>query len=152
MKIRNAIYKNAEKTLIDVEIEHPTFGWIPYTFDQFGTDGISVTVKDFLETAKIASYEEPTLTREEQAILLKESIAQALQSLTVTTNLGHIFDAYAQARQDMADAILASATLNITETVWRLADNSEVTISLEELKEAHALAIQAYAKIKGIGA
>lgn len=94
----------------------------------------------------------PPKTEEQLALENKQATAALLETLTVTTNEEHTFDAYAQARQDMSDAILASATLNITETVWRLADNSEVTISLEELKEAHALAIQAYAKIKGIGA
>lgn len=94
----------------------------------------------------------PPKTQEQLAIENKQATAALLETLTVTTNEEHTFDAYAQARQDMSDAILASATLNITETVWRLADNSEVTISLEELKEAHALAIQAYVKIKGIGA
>lgn len=94
----------------------------------------------------------PPKTAEEIAAAEKQAITEQLASLTVTTNAGHAFDAYTQARQDMADAILASATLGITETVWRLADNSEVTVSLDELKEAHALAIQAYAKVKGIGA
>ena len=88
----------------------------------------------------------------ENVLLVKQAIAQQLATLTVTTTQEHVFDAYTQARQDMADAILASVTLGITETVWRLADNSEVTVSLDELKEAHALAIQAYTKIKGIGA
>ena len=31
MLIRNLQYANAEGTLIDIEIEHPTYGWIPFT-------------------------------------------------------------------------------------------------------------------------
>lgn len=31
MEVRNPRYANADKTLIDVEILHPVFGWIPFT-------------------------------------------------------------------------------------------------------------------------
>jgi len=31
MLIRNLQYANQEGTLIDIEIEHPTYGWIPFT-------------------------------------------------------------------------------------------------------------------------
>jgi hypothetical protein len=47
----------------------------------------------------------------------------------------------------MVSAILSSSVLNITETEWKLADNSRVTISIDELKEALALSIQAIGKI-----
>jgi len=36
--IRNAISLNIENTRLDVEIEHPQFGWIPYTLDPADTD------------------------------------------------------------------------------------------------------------------
>lgn len=91
---------------------------------------------------------DPEFTQEELNEINK---AELLAKLKVTTSKGNTFDAYPQARQDMADAILASSTLGVTETVWRMADNSEVLITLDELKEAHALAIQEYARIKGIG-
>lgn len=94
----------------------------------------------------------PPKTQEQLEEEKKQAIALQVSTLTVTTNLKHVFDANSQARQDMADAILASSTLGITETIWRMADNSEVSITLDELKEAHALAIQEYARIKGIGA
>jgi hypothetical protein len=37
-EIRNAKSLNAENTLYDVEINHPEFGWIPYTLDPNDTD------------------------------------------------------------------------------------------------------------------
>lgn len=86
-----------------------------------------------------------------QAKIASENLSKTLDNLTVTTTSGKVFDAYITARQNMADAILASATLNLTETIWRLADNTEVLVTLDELKEAHALALQAYATTKGIG-
>ena len=86
-----------------------------------------------------------------QLKLSQEAINTSIDSLTVTTTAGNTFDATLTARQNMADGILASETLAMTQTTWRLADNSEVMIDIVELREAHALALQAYAKAKSIG-
>jgi hypothetical protein len=82
----------------------------------------------------------------------KQATEEALKGLTVTTTNGKVFDANLEARQNIADAILASSTLNLTSTTWRLADNSEVVVTLDELKEVQAMAVQAYASTKNIGA
>ena len=37
-EVRNAQSLNAENNLFDVEINHPEFGWIPYTLDPADTD------------------------------------------------------------------------------------------------------------------
>jgi len=37
-EIRNAKSTNAENTIIDVEINHPVHGWIPYTINPDDTD------------------------------------------------------------------------------------------------------------------
>jgi hypothetical protein len=86
-----------------------------------------------------------------QAKIAKETVATAIGSLTVTTAAGNVFDATLEARQNLADAILASSFLGLVKTVWRLADNTELLVTLDELKEAHALALQAYAQAKAIG-
>lgn len=94
------------------------------------------------------------LTEEEQAIadkaLAKQEALKLLETLTVTTTNGNTFDANNQARLDMQNAITASDFLSVTQTTWRMADDSEVLIELSELKEALALAIQEYARVKGI--
>jgi hypothetical protein len=74
-----------------------------------------------------------------------------LGSLTITTSKGNTFDANNQARLDMQNAITASDFVGVTQTVWRMADDSEVLIDLTELKEALVKAIQEYARVKGIG-
>jgi len=73
----------------------------------------------------------------------KQAKLDALAVLTITTSNGNKFDANDVARQDMLSAIDASATLGLTEQAWKMSDNSWVTITLAELKEASALAIQA---------
>jgi len=37
-QVRNAASKNAENTIIDVEINHPQYGWIPYLLTDYDTD------------------------------------------------------------------------------------------------------------------
>ena len=37
-QIRNAVSMNATNTSIDVEINHPEFGWIPYLLTDYDTD------------------------------------------------------------------------------------------------------------------
>jgi hypothetical protein len=75
-----------------------------------------------------------------------------LDTLTITTSYGNIFDANTQARVDLSTAITASDITGQVETIWRLANNNEVLVSVTELKEALVLALQEYAKVKGIGA
>ena len=36
--VRNAVSMNAENTSFNVEIEHPEYGWIPYTLNPYDTD------------------------------------------------------------------------------------------------------------------
>ncbi len=75
--------------------------------------------------------------------LTKTVKMEALENLTVTTSLGNTFDGNETARNNMLSAIQASGFLGATTTTWKLADNSKVVVSLNEVQEALALAIQA---------
>jgi len=98
---------------------------------------------------------EPEFTQAElEAKVQMEAKAERLKKLevlTVTTTNGNTFDANNQARLDMSNGIQVSEILNVTQTVWRMADDTEVLIQIAELKEALALALTEYARIKGIG-
>lgn len=76
----------------------------------------------------------------------KRAKYDAIKSLTVTVD-GMIFDADPAGRQNMADAILASPPTGITSTQWKLADNTIATVTLAQLTQAHALAIQAVGSV-----
>ena len=88
---------------------------------------------------------------DELPVVLKARLEKELAALAVTTSNGNTFDANLESRANMADAILASETLGLTENIWRLTDNTEVLVPIGELREAHALALQAYATAKSIG-
>ena len=61
MRYRNAKY--IDTTRIDCEIEHPEFGWIPYTLDPADTD-MTVNNDELLaamaEAGDVAAYDSPT--------------------------------------------------------------------------------------------
>lgn len=60
MNIRNSTYKNKEHTIVDVEIEHPQYGWIPYTFKSDEIDeSYDAEIRVYLETITINTYIEP---------------------------------------------------------------------------------------------
>lgn len=77
-----------------------------------------------------------------QVVTAKQAKEDALSSITVTTTNGNTFDGDDVARADMLNAIIASDFLGLTEHTWKLSDNSWKEITLDELKEASALAIQ----------
>lgn len=62
MQVRNPIYSNSTNTTIDLEIEHPDYGWIPFTaspedVEQHGRDLYAAAKRgDF---GAIAPYVEP---------------------------------------------------------------------------------------------
>jgi len=75
-----------------------------------------------------------------------ELIARA----TVTTANNNIFNAHLEARINIAAAIQSAEARGILKTIWRMADNSEVEVTIEELKEANYLALVEFARIKQI--
>lgn len=70
----------------------------------------------------------------------------ALNSITVTVN-DKTFDGNETARTNMISAILSADLIGKTEETWKLADNSTASVTLVELRQALALAIQEVGRI-----
>lgn len=82
MNIKNAVSKNENNTLIDVEIEHPMYGWIAYTFKSDEQDeSFDSEIRAWLKTANIEKFIEPIKTEEE---FLAQKIAEAKAYLAST--------------------------------------------------------------------
>jgi len=124
----NKYYENAEGHLFVDPILANHTGLTEITEEQFN---------------KILSDREAAREPERIAEEAAQAKLKLLNELTVTTGNGNTFDADNVARQDMLSAIEASGTLGLTESNWKLADNTWKLIQLDELKEASALAIQA---------
>ena len=60
-QFRNAVSIKADNTRIDVEINHPDYGWIPYTLDMSDTD-MTINNDDLLSLigTNFAAYVAPT--------------------------------------------------------------------------------------------
>lgn len=76
MNYRNAQYIDDTHIKVDCEIEHPEFGWIPYTLDPADTD-MTVDNNDLLaamaSAGDVAAYVPPTQAE------LDEAAAQAVR-------------------------------------------------------------------------
>lgn len=79
---------------------------------------------------------------------------EQLEKITVTTTSGKVFYADPISRTDISDAISLANETSQTSTTWKLAepiDGSKLAIvTLDELKEARALGLQAKASIIGV--
>lgn len=79
---------------------------------------------------------------------VKKHVRQAaVDAITVTTATGKVFDGDETAQGRMARAILTAEIIGQTETTWVLADDTPTPVTLDELKEALALSMQAQAAV-----
>lgn len=81
------------------------------------------------------------------AIEAKKSKTAALNTITVTTSSGKVFDGDDTAINRMTAAILTAEFIGQTSAEWTLADNTKVTVTLDEVREALALSIQRVGEI-----
>ena len=67
-EIRNPAY-NADG-LINLEINHPEYGWIPYTLDMSDKDTTidNVSLKSMVDSMKIAEYVEPDIPPQSEEV------------------------------------------------------------------------------------
>lgn len=97
--------------------------------------------------ANITPYVAPVLTPEELAAIAKQAKDAALNAITVITTSGKVFDGNEASITRMLAAIASSEFLGVTVANWKLADNTMVLVTLNEVKEALALAIQRVGEI-----
>ena len=141
--IRNARFADQESSFVVFEIKHKELGWVPCSLSLKTQEHDELEeIKNVLQTMEIKPFETSALS--------KLQVKNKLEKLCVKISTGKVFDANLEARQNLVDAIIATDFLKINETKWRMFDNSETVVTLDELKEAHALAILEYAKIKSI--
>ena len=89
----------------------------------------------------------PAKTQEQLDAEAKQAKESALNSIKVTTLSGKVFDGRDKDQVRMIAALQASAITGITETPWKLADNTVAMVSLDELKEALAMSIMAVGEV-----
>ncbi|MCS6126693.1 DUF4376 domain-containing protein [Shewanella baltica] len=75
----------------------------------------------------------------------------AVNSIIVEVD-GLVFDGDEQSQRRMLAAIHASEDAGIESTIWRLADNTEAAVTVEQIRQAHSLAIIEQGKLWTKGA
>lgn len=82
----------------------------------------------------------------QDAVSAKKLRDSAVAAIKVTVS-GKVFDGDEVAQGRMARAVSAAESATITTYQWKLADNSVAEVSLDELKQALALAFQAQSEL-----
>lgn len=82
----------------------------------------------------------------QDAVAAKKLRDTAVAAIKVTVN-GKVFDGDEVAQGRIARALAAAESAGITTYQWKLADNSVAEVSLDELKQALALAFQAQSEL-----
>lgn len=77
----------------------------------------------------------------------KASRAAAVAAIDVTVSTGKVFDGDEDSQARMSRAIQIAQITGATSTNWTLADNTVATVTLDELREALALAGQQQAAL-----
>jgi len=103
--------------------------------------------KTELTAEELELHLNPPKTAQQLEAEAKQAKELAIASITVTTTSGKVFDGRDIDQQRMVSAIMSADVVGITETYWKLADNSVAMVTLVELKEALALSIQAIGAI-----
>jgi hypothetical protein len=84
---------------------------------------------------------------EYRTAVAKEAKIKDVAKITVTTTSSKVFDGDEVSQDRMVRAVQIAGITAQTTTNWKMADNSIVEVTLDELKEALALAGQAMSEI-----
>lgn len=121
-------------TALNIEVSNAIW-FEAQRYNKIIVDGDNIT----FEKVDWRTQEEVAAEQEAQNKALK---AEELANIKVTTANGSTFDGNETARNNMVSAITSADVVGTTEAEWKLADNTVKVVTLAELKEALALAIQ----------
>ena len=117
-----------------------------YAYEQDGSQDHLIT-SDMVAMTKVEVevHTNPPDTTEQLYAKDKESKLLAVSQIKVTTALGNVFDGDEVSQNRMSRAVTASNAGDTTQ--WILADNTQATVTHEELKEALLLSGEAMTTI-----
>tara|TARA_R100000773_G_C4221088_1_gene119976 strand:- start:3029 stop:3454 length:426 start_codon:yes stop_codon:yes gene_type:complete len=87
-EVRNAVSLNAENTLFDCEINHPTYGWIPYTLNPDDED--NHVNNDDLRTLIGSDFTEYTAPTQEELDAQASALVRAERDNKLVTEVDPI--------------------------------------------------------------
>lgn len=137
-EIRNARWNDAEHTSFDVDLNHPKFGWIPYSVaDGDNVDTYCYKIWAIKDTLEIQEYVEHVKTLEEikQELLQKISFESdkfennKCDSMYITSSLGFRVNADRRSLQNVENLIRIGQ-----ETIFKDYDNQFRSVTVQDLE------------------
>lgn len=134
--IRNAKSKNETGTIIDVEINHPQYGWIPYTFNTNTVDNsYDDEIREYLETNTSQPFTQIEYVLDELKVQ-KINEAKSLREQTIIAPLNNVDVDSLEDRENIQGSIdyfdmLSQGQGYIT---WVMADNTLANLTLADLQ------------------
>lgn len=111
----------------------------------------STTVEELIENVKVYYPDIPELSIEDKTSMrdskIKSMRSKAIKEITVTTKSGKVFDGNEASQARIANALLVMQIKNENSKEWKLADNSIVDVTIQELIEALILSEKALADL-----
>lgn len=119
MRTRNPVWANTENTLIDCEIEHPKYGWIPFTASPIDTEQHGREIFAALAQGAVGEYVAPPApTNEELAASIRAERNELLyatdwtQAVDVPKAIKDLYAPYRQALRDVPQQSGFPVTVN----------------------------------------
>jgi len=100
-----------------------------------------------LTEVKTGHFKNVPVFKEDQPEGSKAIRAEDLNGLTVTIDNGKVFDADEMSQNRISRTIQALEFAGLTSTIWRLADNTDSEVTLDEFKEALLKSLEAQASL-----
>lgn len=117
MNKRNPIWANASQTMIDCEIEHPTYGWVPFTASPDDVEEQGRAIFAELSVISVAAYAPPTTEQLANAARIKRNLLLSETDWTQAADVPQATkDFWAPYRQALRDVPEQSGFP--TEIVW----------------------------------
>jgi len=136
-------YSSNEPLLIEQVGDHYQFRYDLKQIDRSLDDGGSLSEWQYSWIEVPIASIEGDLDRAYAKVVRTER----MRTLTVTTAGGKIFDADETSQARMSRALQTAQITGLTETAWVMADNTVVTVTVEEMQEALALSVLAQATV-----
>ena len=108
MNSKNYKWADAEHTMLDCEIEHPTFGWIPYTTSE-NDHGLGKEIWDNRNNLEITEYEGlsdeilATQIRAQRGSLLSQTDYLMMPDYPINDDNRKLIKEYRQALRDIPE-------------------------------------------------
>ena len=133
--------EGVERVLVTLPLDMvPDFD--PYNPPQPNTYCVPDDVEEGWERQPNGSFVPKTLSSSEILREKKRTRQTIVDAITVETSTGKIFDGNEDAQRRLNNAISAAAITGAASCTWVLANNIPTEVTLDEIKEAFALAFQ----------